>query len=366
MIVMKKRSLMPNKKVKGLPVQFIRTKDGAILKRGLTEIKLPTKGAVEATKLILKKTSKKGGVAIRDVLTSFTHESAPQVKQLLEQLLAWGLLVPADSHSSQVTDRENNLDIFYSEFRENAAIVNEKLNQHRLVILGVNYISKQLSHVLRISGVENYTIVDFLALRNLNFFDDSGNLKNEIWSETIGIREKSTENLNPDNMDCLVATSDFGSNQVFSDLNGLCLQHKCHFFPIILQNMIGYIGPHIVPGETACFDCLHARQNSHIEDQETVRAIQSAAFEGQHFVGFHPSMAAILGDMAAFELTKFYGASGLSSKIGTLIEIDLLKPQVVTKKVLKIPRCPTCSPMTTRASTTPDKTVFIPLDWDER
>src|SRR5262249_10319169 len=148
---------------------------------------------------------------------------------------------------------------------------------------------------------------------------------------------------------CIVATSDFGGLTSMRQWNEFCVTRNIHFFPVVLQNLVGYVGPLVVPGETPCFECVRARQNANIEDPTTRAAAEPHAFSSQHVIGFHPSMATILGDIAAVELGKFYGGWLASESVGSLIVVRLLVPSVTTHRVLKIPRCPVCSDLNKRA-----------------
>ena len=77
-------------------------------------------------------------------------------------------------------------------------------------------------------------------------------------------------------------------------------------------------------------------------------------------------MASIIGNIAAFELIKYYSEALPFIKVGSLIEVNLLATELKTRKVLKIPRCPTCSSLMTRPSTTPYKPNFaLPAADDE-
>ena len=42
-------------------------------------------------------------------------------------------------------------------------------------------------------------------------------------------------------------------------------------------------------------------------------------------------MASILGDIAAMELTKFYGGV-LTARVGTLLKVNLLRPELARAK----------------------------------
>ena len=355
--------LSRTRKLRSLPVQIIETKTGAILKRGRTEIEFGTKDAAKALQFILSATQERC-VIPEDIWKEFPAESVTSVRRLLKWLVDWRILVPQDCIKHELPER--SLDVFYWEFNKSAARAAKQLNRRRFAVWGVNYISRQLALMLRASGHDNFAVIDIPELRNLSLFDKSGYLMTNSWFGHLPSPKLWNGKVDTEGIDCLVGTSDFGGNPVFLEFNKSCISKKVHFMPVILRDLIGYVGPLVVPGETACFECLQARQNSNLDGMGRRRAIEEAAFNGQHIIGFHPSMASILGDIAAFELTKFYSGAVPHWTVGTLFEVDLLKTSVTGHRVLKIPRCPVCSSMNSRVSNAPDKSIFIPLDGRKR
>lgn len=343
-------------RLKALAVHVIDTDDGAILKRGCTELKIGGPGAAEIVRKVLAATSH-GGATQSEICGLFVPPAAPLVRQLIEQLLARHLLTPVDEAESAAEEAENPLDIFYWHFGEKAAQVAGRLNRQALAILGVNCISRQLAASLTASGVENVRVWDHPRLRNLRFFDEAGSLKAGPWPASLRPPEEWKDDLDPDSLGCLIATSDFGGWETLHEWNRFCVQHHKHFLPVVLQDLVGYVGPLVIPGETACLECVRMRRDSHLKDDESRGATDGSAFEGQGAIGFHPSMASILGDIAALELTKFYSEVLPQPKAGTLIEVNLLATGLTSRKVLKVPRCPVCSPLLTRSSVSPDKTA---------
>jgi len=346
----------PQQKLKALAVHVIATDDGAILKRGCTELKIGGPGAAETLRKVLAVTSD-GGATETEICKLFVPPAVPLVRQLIEQLLTRHFLTPIEEAESAAVEPESPLDIFYWHFDVKAAQVAERVNRQSLTILGVNCISRQLAVSLSASGVENFRIVDEPRLRNLRFFDDAGTLKTDQWPASFRPPQEWKGKVDPESLGCLIATSDFGGQETMREWNRFCVKYNRHFLPVVLQDFVGYVGPLVIPGETACFECLHLRRNSHIQDYESQRITEGVAFEGQGAIGFHPSMASILGDIAALELTKFYSRVLPSPKIGTLIEVNLLATGLASRKVLKVPRCPVCSPLLTRSSVSPDKTA---------
>jgi bacteriocin biosynthesis cyclodehydratase domain-containing protein len=344
----------PQHKLKALAVHVIDTDDGAIVKRGCTELKIGGPGAAETVRTVLAATSE-GGATETEICGRFLPSAAPLVRQLIEQLLARHLLAPVEEAESAAEGQESPLDIFYWHFDAKAREVAERLNKRSFAILGVNYISRQLAASLAASGVENFRVWDHPRLRNLRFFDEAGRLKTDQWPASVRPPQEWMGEVDPNSFGCLIATSDFGVHETLYEWNRFCVEHRRHFLPVVLRDLIGYVGPLVIPGETACLECARLRRNSHIEDYEIRGLIEESAFEGQGAIGFHPSMASILGDIAALELTKFYSEVLPRPKIGTLIEVNLLETGLTSRKVLKAPRCPACSPLLARSSVSPDK-----------
>jgi thiazole/oxazole-forming peptide maturase SagC family component len=132
------------------------------------------------------------------------------------------------------------------------------------------------------------------------------------------------------------------------------------FLPVVLQDLIGTVGPLVIPGESACLECLRARENAHMDDPEKRRASEYGAFHGQVVNAFHPSMASILGDLAAMELVKFHGQLMRSQLVGHLIEVNLVAPEITVRRVLKLPRCEVCGSVVSRSPISDEKVAFMP------
>jgi len=339
-------------KLRMLPVQLVETGDGVIVKRGCIEINILGEGAVDVVQAVIAATAADG--ATRDEICElFSAPDRPSVASLIEKLESRRILVSMaglDRHDEGI---EPSYDVFLWHFGEQAEQVSRRLAERRITIAGVNYVSRQLAVSLATSGAEQVEVVDYPTLRNLRLFDASRERMTNQWPSFLKPPrpyEDWKDRFDAETPHCVVATSDFGGLQLMREWNHFCVSNKLHFLPVVLQDLIGYVGPLVVPGETACFECLRARQNAVMDQPEARRASEYFAFEQQAVVGFHPSMASILGDIAAIELTKLYGIRMPLWRVGTLIEVNLVAMQLKSRKVLKIPRCAVCSPLKTRSS----------------
>lgn len=318
-----------------LPFGIIPTADGVVLKRGATEISILGEEAAAFVETLVSAAA--GGATREEICQGFPPPERPLADELVGQLVAARLLVERDAPA----DPESGLDVFYWQFGESARAVTERLDRAGLVVVGVNAISRHLVQSLAAAGVTAITLVDDERLR-----DRPGDPPQGEGPAAIDAAQWTAGEVG-----CLIATSAHGDQQALRAWNARAIERGHPFVPVLLQNFIGYVGPVVFPGETACFDCLRARWNAHAEPGEVRGALDAIAIEDRDVIGFHPAMAAVLGHIAAFELTKLWGRGLPNRRIGVQIEINLLGPRLTTRRVLKVPRCPTCSPLNTRAAT---------------
>jgi molybdopterin-synthase adenylyltransferase len=348
-------------KLRALPVQFIEVSGGIIVKRGRAEMKIGGDRAAEVVRVIL--TAAASGASIEEICATFAAPDRTAVRELIEKFKVRRILVPANSGDLPTNVPEASVDIFYWHFGSRSSEVAEQLSRQRITIVGVNCISRRLATALASDGAHNVEVVHYPLLCNLRLLDERGQLPSEEWPAPLAPpREYKDwwEQLDPKSLGCLVATSDFGGLHLMRVWNEFCVRNKRHFLPVVLQDVIGYVGPLVVPGETACFECLRARQNSHMADPQTERAPELYSFEGQTVAGFHPSMASVLGDIAALELSRFYGGWTPPRVVGTLIEVNLIAPELTARRVLKIPRCRVCSAQNQHTISSPYRNIFMP------
>lgn len=341
---------------KSLPFQVIETHTGMILRRGCIHLKIQGKGAAAAVHHLLSVCSSKGDT-LESLVSQFAAHEQPNIERLIQRLLDKNFFVPVEEDAVLGEElQESPLDVFYWHFGETTEGITQRLNTMPVVLMGVNLLSSQLWHTLHSSGMNNLQIVDHPLLRNPCLFDNKGRIRKTGGERDflLPLRLKEWETIqNGSAPKTVVVASEFGPTEIFQELNRQCLEKQDHFFPVWLEDMIGYLGPLVIPGESPCFQCVRERMNSHADDPETQDRIHNQSdFSGGYPVGFHPAMVSILGDLAAFELTKFYSSLFSNSILGRFIEVSLLAPRLKSRKIFKLPRCPVCSPLRTTPSMT--------------
>jgi bacteriocin biosynthesis cyclodehydratase domain-containing protein len=344
---------------KAAAVHIFKYEDGAIIKRGTLETYVRGESAFEVLQTIFDQAAK--GTTVDEFLGRFPVEDRTAVDQIVHSLIERRLLIPAHDEMEFERATETPENIFYWEFNQNAESVRARLREMRIVIVGVNEISRELVSCLTHSGFEDYQVVDYERLRNRHFYRDDGELDMDRWSEVVPTSLSEWETaVQHTGVACVVATADHGGLHWLRSWNDRCLAHRQHFFPVVLQNLIGYVGPYVIPGETACFECLRARQNANLSRPDQQRASEMVAFESQDVLGYHPLMPRAVAQTAAMELVKFCSGVLPFARVGSLIEVDLMTPALTTRKVLRIPSCPVCGSMHryAPASTSPIEKVM--------
>lgn len=348
----------PPERLRALPVQVIVADRAVILVRGVAEIQISGERAVEVVPLLLDAASGEG--ATRDkIIEQFAVPDREEVGKLVDELIKRSVLVGA-SHEPAPSGVESSLEVFYWHFGQTVGATVNKLNEKSFVLMGVNTISRQIASALDSLGAARVQVVDFHILRNLRLYGDAGNLLPDEWVGPAPITYDAwIDGLGDEEIGCLVASSDFGGPHLLREWNEFCVENRMHFLPVILDRFIGSIGPLVIPGETPCYECLRVRENSNREAPELERAAESSAADRQAVTGFHPAMTKVLGELAAMELSKVYGV-GLPWRSGRLIEVNLLGPDISSRRVLKLPRCPVCSPTLKSSAVYIDRESFVP------
>jgi molybdopterin-synthase adenylyltransferase len=342
-------------------LQLIEAGDNLLLKRGRVVVKIEGAQSAQIAQGLLAIAA--GGDLTRPELCApFPEEFRPSAGNLVDSLVERRLLVDA-ARAPASDEGEHPIDIFFWHFDRSAADVAQALDKARVTVVGVNCVSRQLVGALLQAGIGSVEVVDYPLFANVRLFEREGQVSAAEWPARLGRPQPYREWLTATGgreAGCIVATSDFGGQQLLRDWNRHCVKESIPFLPVILQDLVGHVGPLVHPGETPCLECLRARENAHMDDPGSRRASEYGAYAGQVVNAFHPSMASVLGDIAAMELVKLYGQLMRSRLVGRVIEVNLVVPELRERRVLKIPRCTVCGTGGVRSPVSLNRSAFMP------
>jgi bacteriocin biosynthesis cyclodehydratase domain-containing protein len=323
-----------------IPIQLVELEDGVLMRHGLLQMHVNGEGLKPFFDLFLLLTQGEGIIRselAQLMLPRFPGISSEGFNQIVDRLLAARLLQVGPATNDKVP---SSLGTFLWNYQSDGR---NQFADAQVVLLGVNEITRRLLTALLASGIRNIEVVDEPMLRNSRYFHSDGELDVEAWDNTTPICfERWEQEGGGQRASLIIAACDFGSQHELRCWNRYALQYGVPFLPILLTDHVGQIGPMVIAGAGPCLECLRARQNSNVSDPVMFRAAEHGACSAQNSIGYHPSMASVLGDIAAVEVAKHLMGKNTRTSIGTLIEVDLMTPALINHKVLKIPRCQIC------------------------
>jgi molybdopterin-synthase adenylyltransferase len=147
--------------------------------------------------------------------------------------------------------------------------------------------------------------------------------------------------------DLLVVCEDDPAVKIFEVANEACLQNKITWLGVSFSGVQGVIGPLVIPGETPCYRCYKLRERgnaTHVEEYASFEDYLRANPNHQVKQGSLRAFDSIIGSLAALEVV--YALTNLSDpkSLGNLLVVDLLSFDVEAHPILRLPRCPVCSP----------------------
>lgn len=342
-----------SRRLRAVPFRVIATSTGVVLKRGAAMVALEGAGVEELLQDVLRVLASRGATA-GDVCGWFGAPQQEAVERLLLCLSERGFLVPAELEAEPPAPTDANLGVYHWHFEQQPGELERKLDQASVALVGLNRLSRALEAGLRDAGVHRIVRVDDPVLRNVQLPADEQAISAERFIEAP---------LPP--VDVIIAGSEFGASRLLGSWNRFCIERRVKFLPVLLKDMIGYVGPLVLPGETACYACLLARQNSNLVDWATRRACEDTDPDTQPLVAIHPAMLAATAATACFELTRLL--TGVPQwRVGKLIEVNLLATETTCRRVLKVPRCSVCSPLLAHSRTELERYTQQPGLWHEQ
>ena len=343
---------MQGLKFRALPAHVVPVNGSVILQRGMVQITIDGEQAQEVIELIVKFCDQ--GATFEEILCHFPESDHPSLVSLLEFLVARHFLVSCESDPPCPKETEQPSDIFYWHFDPHIESLTRRIRATKIAIVGVNGLGQEICSALNRSGLGNIKVIDHPDLCDRRI----SNQLNISESHPIAFEQWERD---PDwsSTDCVVVASDIGPCDQLRWWNQICVERKSHFLPVTLDNIIGYLGPFVIPGETACYECLIGRENSQMLNATVRRAVQHHASKSREVTGYHQTTCSVLANLAVFELVRFFGGMFPGPQAGMVLEVNLLTSTMKRRKVLKVPRCACCSSMNKQPSLSPYKDTVI-------
>ena len=129
-------------------------------------------------------------------------------------------------------------------------------------------------------------------------------------------------------------------------LNRVCFGVGVPCLHAALDGPFILVGPLVIPGRSACYECLEKRVTMNLRERESYLRYKQAIAEHRVTHGTQPVQPVLLGLLAshaALEALNFL-ATGSTFTINKLLAIYVPTMEIVYNEVLRVPSCPTCAP----------------------
>jgi bacteriocin biosynthesis cyclodehydratase domain-containing protein len=135
--------------------------------------------------------------------------------------------------------------------------------------------------------------------------------------------------------------------------NRVANERGTRWLPVLPYNgRFAAVGPLIVPDESCCFECVLRRRGANLDYGDQFRRIEQVPLAARA----DPAFEACAGALAAHLVLRWIGAQDHSLP-GVLYTLEARPaPAVGEHPVLRVPRCPVCSPV---------ERLAPPLPWNQ-
>jgi bacteriocin biosynthesis cyclodehydratase domain-containing protein len=319
------------------------------------------------------------GVSTDSLLAAVGRESSARVLGLLDQLRSRGLVEELPPSASDAAEQCTDQDRFFDNFPTlgfeppnldapggpSPLPAQRKLADASVLVVGLGRVGSRFTCSLAQAGVgaiwgADPGVVTDEDLRDSGYEPASRDANRENWLTGVigrindrvtyrplgtgGIWDPRSWRL-PEALSLLVLCDDGFDPDRHDTINQICLDRALTWTSYRALGAKYEIGPTIVPRQTACFKCLELRKSANLDSYDNRREIWRSLAAQELSVG--RLNITVGSDVLALEVIKILTGFSRPITYGSLYTFDLLTLEAAAHPVLKIPRCPQCSPAAT-------------------
>lgn len=254
------------------------------------------------------------------------------VSFFLKMLRSHGLLQEGDctyhpSLTPQDLARNEGFLRFLSHFEADSQGLFSSLREARVGLLGASRLTNSIRESLETVGI--HQIKDLGA--RLDKVGQAGQKAKKI-NDTLK------------QVDFLVACQESVGFSFFETINEICLATRTRWIRVAIEGTTAYLGPTIVPFETACYVCYEGRLNSNLPDLQDFLAYKSQVISNHQPMdeGDFAPLWTLLASQAVIEVARILSGFSPPTTLGRFYEMSVKSPMPVAHNVLRLPRCPVC------------------------
>lgn len=129
-------------------------------------------------------------------------------------------------------------------------------------------------------------------------------------------------------------------------INRICFALNLPFFTVCIDGPFLFIGPTIIPGKTACWECLETRVTMNLRNSASYLNYKNALIEGKvNAIDFYPEkiIQHLISAHASMEILN-YCLTGSSFTLNKIMSVYLPTMEIVFHEIFKVSTCKACYP----------------------
>lgn len=145
--------------------------------------------------------------------------------------------------------------------------------------------------------------------------------------------------------DLVIGTGTRDQLQLFQSLARFAHAHTIPSVFGYIDGLEAVVGPAVLPGRTACWNCVRLRRLANSGDPKIAHALQESLLAGHHRAGLHTylaPMAPLVGHLIALEALKLVSRYTPSHLVGRILVQDLITMESTSHVVIRMPWCDVC------------------------
>lgn len=267
---------------------------------------------------------------------------------------------------------------FFSQFALNKYAVQNSIKQSKVTLVGLGMLGSKIAEALTISGVGNLIVIDSkkvdqkqIAFNRLISQSNLAKYRTEVVQNICKkinphLKFKSVKKSLESKQDLLdviegshlvILAEDELRPQIFDLVNEACIESNIIWTSCGLQGIKGFVGPTIVPHETACYKCFDTRYDSNIQHYREFQSFKEHIHKENEYkeYGKLVMFMNITSNYLSLEVIKLLTKFMPPKTLGRQMVCDFLTMENHFHSVLKLPRCSACG--------LPSKNIPITSPW---
>jgi molybdopterin-synthase adenylyltransferase len=291
-----------------------------------------------------------------------------EVLEILDHLNRFKLLedgsikIPEEFTREELIMYKDQLNLF-SHFTETKYEVQRTLKRSKVGIIGLGQLGFQIAKLLAHSGIGYLFGIDHRKVTEKNvlimstFSEKNKYIAEVLKKDCLGINpylhfESKTKSFNSINeiipllegLDLVIVAQEEINPRLYEWVNEACINLGINWTSCESRGLKGFIGPTVIPKQTACYKCFEIRLNSNLQFYREALAFQNYIISHKEYreYGELIMFIGLISNIMAMDvikmLTNFMPPITLSRQI--LFDYYTMKSEF--HEILRLPRCPSC------------------------